>query len=67
MYLNDVHIAYYVVATIIGMFVGQIVDWVNKRLPEYKRVFSKEIISEYKMNFKPNYILMFLTAIIYGI
>ena len=65
MYLNDVHIAYYVVATIIGMFVGQIVDWVNKRLPEYKRVFSKEIISEYKMNFKPNYILMFLTAIIY--
>ena len=65
MYLNDVHIAYYVVATIIGMFVGQIVDWANSRLPEYKRFFSKEIISEYKMNFKPNYILMFLTAIIY--
>ena len=65
MYLNDVHIVYYVVSTIIGLFVGQIVDWANKRLPEYKKVFSKDIISEYKMNFKPNYILILLIAIIY--
>lgn len=65
MYLNDVHIVYYVVAAIIGLLVGQITDWANKRLPEYKKVFSKDIISEYKMNFKPNYILMLLTAAIY--
>lgn len=65
MYLNDVHIVYYVVAAIIGLFVGQIVDWANKRLPEYKSVISKDIITEYKMNFKPNYILMILTSIIY--
>lgn len=65
MYLNDVHIVYYVVAAIIGLFVGQIVDWANKRLPEYKNVISKDIITEYKMNFKPNYILMVLTSIIY--
>ena len=65
MYLNDVHIAYYVFATIIGLFVGQIVDWANKRLPEYKSVISKDIISQYKLNFRPNYILMLLTAGIY--
>jgi len=65
MYLNDVHIVYYVVGAIIGLFVGQIVDWANKRLPEYKSVVSKDIIAEYKMNFKPNYILMILTSIIY--
>ncbi len=65
MYFNDVHIAYYVVAVIIGLIVGQMVDWANKRLPEYKNVISKDIFSEYKMNFKPNYILMLLTAIIY--
>ena len=65
MYFNDVHIVYYVVAAIVGLFVGQIVDWANKRLPEYKKVFSKDIITEYKMNFKPNYILMILTSIIY--
>ena len=65
MYINDVHIAYYVAALIIGMIVGQIVDWVNKRLPEYKKVISKDIIHEYKLNFKPNYILMLITAVIY--
>lgn len=65
MYFNDVHIAYYVVAAIVGLMVGQITDWANKRLPEYKSVISKDIISEYKMNFKPNYILMLLTSAIY--
>ena len=65
MYLNDVHIGYYIVALILGMIVGQLVDWANKRLPEYKKLISKDIIQEYKMNFKPNYILMLITAIIY--
>ena len=65
MYFNDVHILYYVIAAIAGLFVGQIVDWSNKRLPEYKKVFSRDIITEYKIEFKPNYILMILTSIIY--
>ena len=65
MYFNDVHIAYYVVAAIIALFVGQFVDWMNKRLPEYKSVFSKEFFTEQKMNFRPNYILMLVTAAIY--
>ena len=65
MYFNDVHIAYYLVAAILGLLVGQGIDWANKRLPEYKKVFTKEIAKEYKNNFKPNYILMILTAIIY--
>ena len=65
MYFNDVHIAYYIVAAIVGLFVGQMVDWANKRLPEYKKVISKDIITEYRMDFKPNYILMILTSRIY--
>lgn len=65
MYFNDVHILYYILVAILGLFVGQMVDWANKRLPEYKKVISKDIITEYKMNFKPNYILMFVTSIIY--
>ena len=65
MYINDVHIAYYVALAIIGIVVGQIVDWMNKRLPEYKKIISKDIIEEYKRNFKPNYILIFVTIIIY--
>ncbi len=65
MYFNDVHIAYYVVAGIIGFVIGQLTDWANKRLPEYKSVISKDIISEYRIKFRPNYILMLLTAAIY--
>lgn len=65
MYINDVHIAYYVLAVIIGLFVGEFINWMNKRLPEYKSVFSKDFLIEHKMNFRPNYILMILTSIIY--
>ena len=65
MYINDVHIGYYVIAIIAGLFVGELVNWMNKRLPEYKKIFTKEFFSERKMNFRPNYILMLSTSIIY--
>lgn len=65
MYVNDVHIIYYVVSAVVGLFVGEFVHWMNQRLPEYKKVFSKDFITEHKMNFKPNYILMLLTSVIY--
>lgn len=65
MYINETHIGFYAFIAIIGLFVGMFVDWMNKRLPDYKKVFSKEIFTEYFANFKPNYILMLVTAIIY--
>ena len=65
MYINETHIAYYAVFAIIGLFVGMLVDWMNKRLPDYKKVFSKEIFTEYFVEFKPNYILMLVTSAIY--
>ena len=65
MYFNDVHILYYVALAVLGLFVGFFIDWANKRLPEYKKVFSLEFFKETKKNFKPNYILMLITAIAY--
>lgn len=65
MYINDTHIGFFIGIFILGLLLGQFVDWMNKRLPEYKKVFSKEIFQEYKINFKPNYILMLITAILY--
>ncbi len=65
MYLNDVHIVYYVIVAILGLLVGEFVHWMNQRLPEYKSVISKDFITEHKINFKPNYILMLLTSVIY--
>lgn len=64
MYINETHIAYYAGIAIIGLFVGMFVDWMNKRLPEYKTIFSKDII-EYFDEFKPNFIIMLVTSIIY--
>lgn len=37
----------------------------NKRLPDEKKVISKEFFTEYKREFRPNYILMIVTSIIY--
>ncbi len=64
MYINNIHILYYVALIFLGMLTGQLIDWANKRLPEYKKVFSKDIIKEYKKEFKPNYILIIMNCII---
>ena len=65
MYFNDVHIYWYVFVIILGLLMGQFVDWMIKRLPDYKKVFSKEIFKEYKRNYKLNYLMMLINAILY--
>ena len=65
MYINDLHILVYFVVGVIGLFVGQFIDWCNLRLPEYKKVFSKDFFKEYLKNSKPKYILMLIIAIAY--
>lgn len=65
MYINDIHILNYTLVGVIGLSVGQFVDWCNKRLPEYKNVLSKDFFTEYMKHFKPNYLLMVITAISY--
>ena len=65
MYFNDVNIGYYIIVSILGLFIGELVNWMNKRLPEEKHIFTKGALKEYKEQFKPNYILMIITSIIY--
>lgn len=65
MYINDTYIGFYLIAAIIGLGIGQLSDWMNERLPENKKIFTREIFRKYKIDFKPNYILMIITAIIY--
>ena len=60
MYINDVHILYYVLVAIIGMLTGQFIDWCNKRLPEKKKIFTIDFFRELKLN----YPLMLLNATI---
>lgn len=65
MYINDIHILSYVLIGLIGLAMGQFVDWCNKRLPEYEAIFSKQFFTAYLRNLKPNYLLMLITAIMY--
>lgn len=65
MYINEIHILWYVFVGIIGLFVGQFIDWCNIRLVEYKKIFSREFFKEYLKNCKPKYILMIIVAIAY--
>ena len=65
MYINEIHILWYVLVGVIGLFVGQFVDWCNIRLPEYKKVFSKDFFKEYLKGFKPKYLLMIIVAVSY--
>ena len=64
-YINDVHILFYILFGIIGAIIGQFLEWANFRLSDHKTVFSKEIFTEYKKNIKFNYKLMLVMAIIY--
>lgn len=65
MYINDIHILTYVVAGVIGLIIGQFIDWCNIRLPEYKKIFSREFFKEYLKNCKPKYLLMVIVAVLY--
>ena len=65
MYINEINIMYFVLVGLIGLFVGHFIDWMNIRLPEYKKVFSKEFFTLYLKNTKPKYILTCITAVIY--
>ena len=66
MYFNDIHILIYVAIAIAGFFIGKLVNWCNYRLPEYKKVFCKDIFKTKEIeNYKPNLLLSFVTMFIY--
>lgn len=65
MYINETYIGYYAISAILGILVGLLIDWMNTRLSDGKRVFSKDIINEYFVDFKPKYIFIAIMSIIY--
>lgn len=67
MYFNNVHILYYVVIAIIGLIVGKFVAWCNIRIPQKKKLLTKEFFVENKKGLPQNYIFMTVIAILYVI
>ena len=65
MYFNNVHILIYVAIFLVGLFIGKIVAWCNIRIPDKKKIFSKDFFEENKKGLSCNYIFMILTGFMY--
>lgn len=64
-YINNVHILVYVAFGLIGLIIGKFFAWVNLRLVEEKKVFSKEFFSANKEGIKNSYTSMIINAVLY--
>ena len=65
MYINDIHILCYFFIGLLGIGVGQFLDWANNRLQNHERVICKELVTGYLPNMKINCAMMFSVAILY--
>ncbi len=65
MYFNDVFILIYVLIAIIGLIIGKFTAWCNMRIPENKKIFSKDFFKANREGLEANYIFMTATAVIY--
>lgn len=65
LYINDVHILFYVLIAFIGGFVGQIIDYLNISFLNERKILSKESIKEYKKVCKINYKLIIINIALY--
>lgn len=61
MFINNINILYYVLFCILGIISGQLASWCIKRMPEHKKIISKDFFKE----LKPDYILIIVTVILY--
>ncbi len=65
MYINEIHILYYFFIGLLGLGVGQLLDWATIRMSNHKPILSKDFYKVYIKDMKLNYKFMYITAIIY--
>lgn len=64
-YINDVHILFYVLIAFIGGAIGQLIDYANVAFLNERKITSKEAYKEYEKVGKINYILIIINAVLY--
>lgn len=64
-YINDIHILFYVLFAFIGGFIGQVIDYLNIAFLNERKVISKESFKKYKETFKVNYKLIVVNSCLY--
>ena len=65
MFIEDIHIFWYVGIGLLGLLVGRFIDLVNQNLPEHKEIFSSQAIKDFIKTSNANYTLIGITCIIY--
>ena len=66
MYFNNIHILIYVAIAVAGFFAGKLVNWCNYRLPNYEKVFCKDMFKTKEIEgYKTNILLSLITMLIY--
>ena len=65
LYINDVHILFYVLIAFIGGIVGQFIDYINIAFLNERKILNKQTLKEYKKVFKTNYLLIIINIILY--
>lgn len=65
MFINHVHIGYYILVAAIGGILGPLVAWMTKRFVERKKVFSKDIKKVFKKGIKFSYTYAAIIAFLY--
>jgi len=65
MYINDIHILYYFFIGLLGLCIGQFLDYANSKLENHEKVLSREFFHEYLPNMKINFPCMIATGAIY--
>lgn len=65
MYFYDVNILFYVLAIVLSVIIGQIVDYCAKTFIKGEKIFSKESVKLYRETFKMNLLIIIPLAILY--
>ena len=65
MYINNIPIYYYLIVGIMGILVGQYMEWVIKRLRKKEKVICKDFFKTYLRSFHVNLGLMAVTTLLY--
>ena len=64
MFINDIHIFWYVGFGLMGIVIGRFMDLLNKNLVEHKKFLSVPVLKEYLKKSNINYKMKTLTTYI---
>ncbi|MBP3596784.1 MAG: prepilin peptidase [Clostridia bacterium] len=65
MYFNNLHILWFVLIASLGLVVGKIVSYIDDKLVNEKKIFTKDFFKEVVKNYDYNYLIMLSISGIY--